>query len=399
SSETLEEGLMNVGLFLNYAGNTLAYSKNIAGQAAGRKPGDRILGMDLNFGLGLAKNWDIGVSLPSVLSQELDDTSQVVRYDSRGLTEIRMNTKYRFWGDNEGGVAAVFSINHSLIKDNPFMGEDAGPVLNYELVMDTTLWQKYAVALNVGYRQRDSGRTLSNFPYEPFGNQWIYSVAANYLVQSWDTKIIAEIFGSEPVEKLSYDRDRSQSTLEGLVGMKHDYSPSLALHAGLGSQIQRSVASPEWRVYAGLNYVWGPLWKSSKEKPVEKIEPAPTPEVPVAKASSAYRIRGEILFEFNSAEIKREAYAPLQDLAQELTANGFSALTIEGHTDSLGDETYNQILSQRRADSVKEHLVRVHKLDGAKIKAVGKGESEPIADNGNFQGRRENRRVEFLIEK
>ncbi|MBL7543950.1 MAG: OmpA family protein [Bdellovibrionaceae bacterium] len=393
SSETLQPGLVNIGFFLNYAANSLAYTQNVGGQVVSRKPGDRILGMDLNLGLGLTENWDVGFSLPAVLSQELKETTGVAKYDSQGLTEIRANTKYRFWGDSSRGVAAVISINNSLIQDNAFIGSGAGPTINYELVADTTIAEKFGIAANIGYRQRNPGKPIAGFPFEPFENQYIYSLAANYHIASIDTKLIGEIFASQPAEKkVNFTNNRSQETLESLIGLKHDYTPSLALHGGLGSQLQKSVASPEWRVYVGLNYVFGPLW-TKKETIVAKVE---TPE---PKKTKQFRMKGEILFEFNSAEIKPEAFEYLKIIGEDLQQNSFVHLTIEGHTDSIGNDDYNLKLSQARANSVKEHLATRYKLDSAKITPIGKGESEPISDNGNYQGRRENRRVEFLVDR
>src|SRR5690606_4275397 len=73
------------------------------------------------------------------------------------------------------------------------------------------------------------------------------------------------------------------------------------------------------------------------------------------------------------------------------------SLVIEGHTDSMGSDIYNMDLSKKRALSVARYLVQTHKIPNPKIKAIGYGESRPIADNGNFQGREQNRRVEFQV--
>jgi OOP family OmpA-OmpF porin len=75
----------------------------------------------------------------------------------------------------------------------------------------------------------------------------------------------------------------------------------------------------------------------------------------------------------------------------------FKHLSIEGHTDFMGRVAYIQELSLRRATEIRLFLVDVLRLDGSKIDAVGYGESRPIGDNGNFQGRQINRRVEFKI--
>ena len=69
-------------------------------------------------------------------------------------------------------------------------------------------------------------------------------------------------------------------------------------------------------------------------------------------------------------------------------------MAIEGHTDSLGDDEYNQDLSERRAQSVVDFLTDAG-VDPSRLQAVGYGESDPVADNATEAGRRENRRVKI----
>ena len=77
--------------------------------------------------------------------------------------------------------------------------------------------------------------------------------------------------------------------------------------------------------------------------------------------------------------------------------NGTAAL--EGHTDSKGDDAYNQRLSERRAESVRRWLAEKERVDGAKLTARGFGESRPVASNDTDAGRQKNRRVEVVIRK
>ncbi len=68
-------------------------------------------------------------------------------------------------------------------------------------------------------------------------------------------------------------------------------------------------------------------------------------------------------------------------------------LVLEGHTDSRASESYNQDLSQRRANAVKARIVEEYGIDASRISAVGYGESKPIADNATAEGCARNRRV------
>ena len=69
-------------------------------------------------------------------------------------------------------------------------------------------------------------------------------------------------------------------------------------------------------------------------------------------------------------------------------------VTLEGHTDNVGGMAYNQDLSQRRADAVKNYLVEKFGIDSNRIKTVGYGETKPIASNDTEAGRYQNRRVQ-----
>ena len=97
-------------------------------------------------------------------------------------------------------------------------------------------------------------------------------------------------------------------------------------------------------------------------------------------------------FDFDSANLKPGMKAALNELAIKIKASkGYEVLTVIGHTDSSGPEDYNQILSVRRAQATADYLAE-QGITG--INVVGRGESQPIADNSTRAGRSQNRRVE-----
>ncbi len=103
-----------------------------------------------------------------------------------------------------------------------------------------------------------------------------------------------------------------------------------------------------------------------------------------------------IFFEFNSAELRPESIGELKRLLQLMTENPNIKVEIAGHTDSVGSESYNLKLSRQRAEAVKQWLVE-HGISPDRIKTVGYGESQPVADNATEEGRAKNRRVTFTI--
>ena len=105
-----------------------------------------------------------------------------------------------------------------------------------------------------------------------------------------------------------------------------------------------------------------------------------------------------LTFKTGSAEITQASFTFLDDIATYMKANPSFTLSIVGHTDSQGDEAYNQRLSEDRAESVKSYLIKKG-VGEISITAEGKGESEPIADNNTPEGREKNRRVVFSVIK
>ena len=108
-------------------------------------------------------------------------------------------------------------------------------------------------------------------------------------------------------------------------------------------------------------------------------------------------LRG-VNFEFNKATLTEDSKTILESAYNALVANPDVRVEISGHTDSKGSDEYNQDLSLRRAQSVKSWLVQ-RGIAGDRMKTVGKGEKEPIADNETAEGRTENRRIEFYVEE
>jgi outer membrane protein OmpA-like peptidoglycan-associated protein len=109
------------------------------------------------------------------------------------------------------------------------------------------------------------------------------------------------------------------------------------------------------------------------------------------------RLTLHVNFDFDKATIRSADTAELQKAIGFVKTYPGYKVSIEGHTDNIGSEQYNQRLSERRAAAVKEHLLKQGVADGARIKSAGYGKSKPIADNSTEKGRFENRRVEILI--
>ena len=98
-------------------------------------------------------------------------------------------------------------------------------------------------------------------------------------------------------------------------------------------------------------------------------------------------------FDFNKSSLRPESYAILDGNIAKLKANT-KKVTVEGHTDNIGSDAYNDKLSNKRAKTVSDYFVSKG-IDASRLTAVGKGESSPIASNDTEEGRFKNRRVEL----
>jgi outer membrane protein OmpA-like peptidoglycan-associated protein len=122
---------------------------------------------------------------------------------------------------------------------------------------------------------------------------------------------------------------------------------------------------------------------------VDQLKAKPTPRGLVLTL-------GDVLFDTGKSQLNPGAARKLDQLAQFLTEHPERRVQIDGFTDSVGSESYNQSLSQARADSVKSALI-TRGIDASRVGSQGYGKGFPVADNADSGGRQLNRRVEVVI--
>lgn len=106
---------------------------------------------------------------------------------------------------------------------------------------------------------------------------------------------------------------------------------------------------------------------------------------------------GDVLFETAKATLKPGAYTTIDRLSTVLNEDRERKVLIEGHTDSVGSDEYNQGLSERRAAAVQAALFE-RGVAASQISTIGKGETTPVASNDDAAGRQQNRRVELVFQ-
>ena len=103
----------------------------------------------------------------------------------------------------------------------------------------------------------------------------------------------------------------------------------------------------------------------------------------------------DILFDFDSNEIKPRYHSALEVIIAVIQKNPGLKIKIQGHTDNMGPESYNQMLSEKRALAVKEYMVK-NGIESERLNAVGFGATQNVASNENDAGRALNRRIDFM---
>ena len=126
--------------------------------------------------------------------------------------------------------------------------------------------------------------------------------------------------------------------------------------------------------------------------------PAPAPAAAPAPRPAAQKVTyaADTFFDFDKYVIKPEGKAKLDDLVQKTKGINLEVIIAVGHTDNIGTVAYNQALSERRANAVKEYLVSKG-IEKNRVYTEGKGLKNPIASNSTAEGRAKNRRTEIEV--
>lgn len=192
------------------------------------------------------------------------------------------------------------------------------------------------------------------------------------------------------------------SLLTGCAGLQKSDWPMCAAVGGVGGAALGAIESSTWAgggalVGAGMAaaYCWVHGAEAEKMVMVEEV----MVEEPMApEPAEMVRVELDVKFDFDKSVVKEGSYGDIKNLADFMQQFPQTTTVVEGHTDSVGTDAYNQGLSERRANAVRDVLVNQYGVSGSRVNAVGYGESRPVADNTTAAGRAINRRVEAEVE-
>lgn len=243
SSSTVKKYHLNVGLFLDYALETLPVYPSVINPDID----DKVLFATLGLGFGITDRWDVGMSIPYVANQSVDDVQLRGQFKSRGMTEIRFLSKFRLMDfQSGGGLAVLGSIGLNQTKNLPYVGEDPDPTFNIQVLLDHLVGQ-WRLAGNLGYRMASPGPQISGFTFfQPLGDAVFASAAARYQFnENWFG--LGELWASMPNVDMGAV-DRQDNSFEALIGgiykQEYESSEELNVHFGLTKGLNNGFLLP-----------------------------------------------------------------------------------------------------------------------------------------------------------
>ena len=189
--------------------------------------------------------------------------------------------------------------------------------------------------------------------------------------------------------------------LTGCAGIQKTDWPTCAAVGGVTGAALGAIESSEWAgggALLGAGMAAAYCWAHGAEEQVAVVEESVVEEVVVAEPAEPVRVELDVKFDFDKAVVKQESQPDIRALADFMSQYPSTSTVVEGHTDSVGTDAYNQNLSERRANAVRDVLVNQYGVGASRVSSVGYGESRPVADNATAEGRAINRRVEAEVE-
>ncbi len=250
-------------------------------------------------------------------------------------------------------------------------------------------------------------------PYVFGGGGAAYRMLDNYATTTLDENaVVGKVnagFGVEwtvsPEWKFVTEADYNltlNSELDGALGVNevNGKDTYLALNVGLLYYFDQGPQSKYCQLYSGITVDQEKVDYDRIEEMVKKHIPKEVVKEVVVEKPVAQAARNDnwvlvgVNFDFDKATLRPEAYPILLHATTVMLNNPDLKVEIQGHTDSIGSEAYNQKLSERRANAVKNYLL-ARGIAANRLSIKGFGETSPMADNNTAEGRAMNRRIEF----
>jgi len=333
---------------------------------------------------------------------------------------LAQDNKYYYWGLSAGQ-------SHSKIDDrlttNSLLGSSTSPSSftgepqdtaykvfgGYQFNQNLALEAGYFNLGKLGYSTSLPGGTM-NGQYEieglnvdlvgtmPLGAKWsaLARVGAHHAITR------DGFSGPGLPASASVDNSQRANNLKVGLGLQYEISPSVLVRGeaeryrvkdGVGNNgdvnlFSVSLVFPFGRTAQKQVYAAAPAYVAPSPPPAPEAvaPPPPPPAPPPVIMPKRVQFSADSLFTFDKAVVRPDGKSALDAFARDLQGSRYSMISVEGNTDRLGSDAYNQKLSQERADAVKAYLVSNAGINATKISATGRGESNPVTKPGDCKG-------------
>lgn len=393
-SSTLEAWQFNFGAFFDYSNRPLQFTGS-SGAFIGQRQSiiDHMLSLNTYGAVGFTEWFTLGASLPVsyiyYYSDQPFNNPTATADKGPSVGDLLFTAKFRVVDVDQHKIGFAVIPYMTLPTGDTVRFAGNGHVTGgVNLVVDFKPIDRLSFAVNGGYNVRDdvtrtytftSGLTTTTDIIR-VDDKMTYGAAANFAVTK-HFQIVAEVFGSTVVRDFFNEDTTGLETGAGVKVLIPN--TKLALNAGGTWGAISGAGTPRYRGFVGVN------WASTKEAP----PPAPDPRI----VENKIVLWGKIFYDTAKATIKPISYPILDDVVDVLVKNPQVTLVeVQGHTDFRGSDEYNMKLSQSRAESAMNYLIEKG-ISPTRLRAVGYGESRPIATNDTAEGMSQNRRTEFII--
>lgn len=366
--------------------------------------------------------WSAQVNIGNVVNSESWDSNSTISYDGNriifaserpngyGSSDLYMVEKNIFgeWGPamNLGGI-----VNTPLAENAPFLSQDGKTLYfsseghpgygGYDIFKTVLENGKWSVPLNLGKPLNTSGRD----DYFTIGGSGEIGYLSAYESNGknsdiYEVEIPEEMRPSPTVVIEGVVTNAKTKALVGAYVMVEDVNTGelIAINKSNSATGKYLVVLPAGKTYSvSANkegfFFHSELFDVPKESKFQTIK-KDIELKPIEKGAKI--VINNIFFETGKATLSPQSNVELEKAVDLLKTNPTMTIEVGGHTDNVGDDAYNMKLSHDRSKSVREYLVKAG-IASERVQAKGYGESNPIATNDTEDGRKANRRTEFVI--
>lgn len=420
-----------LGIVANYANEPVVLRDRDLDGTIRARPLEHALTVDLLASIALLDVIELALDLPLNLVYD-GDASAAGATASRGVGDLRLLPKVAFTLGRRVKFALGAAVPITFPTGSPSAMRGEGGLTANPMALLGVRGSSWGVSANAGYRlRRGAARAL-------LGDELTLGLAYKMaLVPRSD--LLDLMIEATSASYLGESRSVANLPIELFAGLGIKPHPSWTIDVGGAGGITRGLGDPRFRVIAGVRYTPNPAtdYKDADGDGVpDNVDRCPNkpedadgfqdedgcpehdndrdgvpddrdecPEEPgrgdgcpdgdAYLESGRISIRGKVQFETGSSNIKPKSQRLLDRVAQLMKQNPDLKVRIEGHTDDVGDARPNQELSEERARSVRQALIK-RGVAPNRLVARGYGESRPVAPNKTAAGRARNRRVEFI---